>query len=77
MHPVPLGVQQIDKRPKIERLLFQPCVGFGNLIIFSRNWQCYQSHTMYYEEVFLAMHAVQKNPAYRSGSYLPALGPAL
>ena len=47
-----LGVQQIDKRAKIERLLSQPCVGFGDSAIFSRYWQCHQSHTMCYEGVF-------------------------
>ena len=47
-----LGVQQIDKRPKIERLLSQPCVGFGDSTIFSRYWQCHQSHDMCYEGVF-------------------------
>ena len=47
-----LGVQQIDKRPKIERLLSQPCVGFGDSTIFARYWQCHQSHTMCYEGVF-------------------------
>ena len=47
-----LGVQQIDKREKIERLLSQPCVGFGDSGIFSRYWQCHQSHSMCYEGVF-------------------------
>ena len=47
-----LGVQQIDKRPKIERLLSQPCIGFGDSEIFSRYWQCHQSHSMCYEGVF-------------------------
>ena len=47
-----LGVQQIDKREKIERLLSQPCVGFGDSAIFSRYWQCHQSHSMCYEGVF-------------------------
>ena len=48
-----LGVQQIDKRPKIERLLSQPCIGIGDSEIFSRYWQCHQSHSMCYEGVFL------------------------
>ena len=61
-----LGVQQIDKREKIERLLSQPCVGFGDSAIFSRYWQCHQSHSMCLRRSFLAMYSVQKNPTYRS-----------
>ena len=53
-----LGVQQIDKRPKIEQLLSQPCIGFGDSEIFSRFWQCPPVAQHVLRRSFLAMHAV-------------------